>query len=74
MTMFSLGVFYVLQQGPFLGMVQIIVYTGAIMMLFLFVLMLVGVTASDSLVETCAASDWLLPSWASASPVWSALP
>jgi len=32
--------------------VQIIVYTGAIMMLFLFVLMLVGVDASDSLVET----------------------
>jgi hypothetical protein len=28
--------------------VQIIVYTGAILMLFLFVLMLVGVDASDS--------------------------
>jgi NADH-quinone oxidoreductase subunit J len=33
-------------------MVQIIVYTGAIMMLFLFVLMLVGRDASDSLIET----------------------
>jgi NADH-quinone oxidoreductase subunit J len=32
--------------------VQIIVYTGAILMLFLFVLMLVGVDASDSIVET----------------------
>jgi len=32
--------------------VQIIVYTGAIMMLFLFVLMLVGRDASDSLIET----------------------
>jgi NADH-quinone oxidoreductase subunit J len=32
--------------------VQIIVYTGAILMLFLFVLMLVGVDASDSVVET----------------------
>src|SRR6266581_6185634 len=52
LTMFSLGVFYVLQAGPFLGMVQIIVYTGAIMMLFLFVLMLVGRDASDSLIET----------------------
>ena len=31
---------------------QIIVYTGAILMLFLFVLMLVGVDASDSVVET----------------------
>jgi NADH-quinone oxidoreductase subunit J len=52
LTMLSLGVFYVLQQGPFIGMVQIIVYTGAIMMLFLFVLMLVGRDASDSVIET----------------------
>jgi NADH-quinone oxidoreductase subunit J len=52
LTMFSLGVFYVLQGGPFIGMVQIIVYTGAIMILFLFVLMLVGRDSSDSVVET----------------------
>jgi NADH-quinone oxidoreductase subunit J len=51
-TMLCLGAFYVLQGAPFLGMVQIIVYTGAIMMLFLFVLMLVGRDASDSLIET----------------------
>jgi len=51
-TMFSLGVFYVLQSGPFIGMVQIIVYTGAIMILFLFVLMLIGRDSSDSIVET----------------------
>ena len=50
--MLCLGVFYVLQSGPFIGMAQIIVYTGAIMMLFLFVLMLVGRDASDSLIET----------------------
>ena len=52
LTMLCLGVFYVVQAGPFIGMVQIIVYTGAIMMLFLFVLMLVGRDASDSLIET----------------------
>jgi NADH-quinone oxidoreductase subunit J len=51
-TMMSLGVFYVLEAGPFIGMVQIIVYTGAIMMLFLFVLMLVGRDSSDALIET----------------------
>jgi NADH-quinone oxidoreductase subunit J len=51
-TMGALGIFYVIQQGPFLGLVQIIVYTGAIMILFLFVLMLVGRDSSDSLVET----------------------
>jgi NADH-quinone oxidoreductase subunit J len=51
-TMVCLGLFYVIQQGPFLGLVQIIVYTGAIMILFLFVLMLIGRDSSDSLVET----------------------
>jgi NADH-quinone oxidoreductase subunit J len=50
-TMFCLAVFYIVQQAPFLGFVQIIVYTGAIMMLFLFVLMLVGRDSSDSVVE-----------------------
>jgi NADH-quinone oxidoreductase subunit J len=51
-TMLCLGLFYVVQQGPFLGLVQIIVYTGAVMILFLFVLMLIGRDTSDSLVET----------------------
>ena len=51
-TMLAFGVFYVIQEAPFLGAVQIIVYTGAIMILFLFVLMLVGRDTSDSVVET----------------------
>jgi NADH-quinone oxidoreductase subunit J len=51
LTMLGLGVMYMIQQAPFLGFVQIIVYTGAIMMLFLFVLMLVGRDSSDSVVE-----------------------
>ena len=51
-VMISLAVLYVVQDAPFLFAVQIIVYTGAILMLFLFVVMLVGVDASDSLVET----------------------
>jgi NADH-quinone oxidoreductase subunit J len=50
--MLSLAVFYATQGAPFLAFVQVIVYTGAIMMLFLFVLMLIGVDSSDSLVET----------------------
>ncbi len=52
MTMIILAVFYMAQGALFLGVVQIVVYTGAVMMLFLFVLMLVGVDSSDSLVET----------------------
>lgn len=51
-VMISLAVLYALQDAPFLFAVQIIVYTGAILMLFLFVLMLVGVDSSDSVVET----------------------
>jgi NADH-quinone oxidoreductase subunit J len=51
-TMISLAVLYVALSAPFLGMVQVVVYTGAVMMLFLFVLMIVGVDSSDSLVET----------------------
>ena len=50
--MISLAILYAVLEAPFLFAVQIIVYTGAILMLFLFVLMLVGVDASDSLVET----------------------
>ncbi|MFI6452122.1 NADH-quinone oxidoreductase subunit J [Streptosporangium amethystogenes] len=51
-VMLSLAVLYAVQDAPFLAAVQIIVYTGAVMMLFLFVLMLVGVDSADSLVET----------------------
>ncbi|HEX7195508.1 MAG TPA: NADH-quinone oxidoreductase subunit J [Candidatus Limnocylindria bacterium] len=52
MTMLCLAVLYLAQDAPFLGVVQVVVYTGAVMMLFLFVLMLVGVDSGDSLVET----------------------
>jgi len=51
-VMISLAVQYAALQAPFLFVVQIIVYTGAILMLFLFVLMLVGVDITESLVET----------------------
>ena len=51
-VMIALAIFYIAQGAPFLGIVQIVVYTGAVMMLFLFILMLVGVDSSDSLTET----------------------
>ncbi len=51
-VMVNLGVLYLASEAEFLGVVQVFVYTGAVMMLFLFVLMLVGVDSSDSLVET----------------------
>ncbi|MER6734865.1 NADH-quinone oxidoreductase subunit J [Streptomyces puniciscabiei] len=58
-TMIVLAVFYLANGAYFLGVVQIVVYTGAIMMLFLFVVMLVGVTAADSLRETIKGQRWL---------------
>lgn len=51
-TMIILAVLYIAQDALFLGIVQVVVYTGAVMMLFLFVLMLIGVDSADSLVET----------------------
>ena len=51
-VMISLAVLYAALDAPFLFVVQIIVYTGAILMLFLFVVMLIGVDTKDSIVET----------------------
>jgi NADH-quinone oxidoreductase subunit J len=51
-VMISLATFYAMQGAPFLAFVQIIVYTGAVLMLFLFVMMLIGISSSDSIVET----------------------
>jgi NADH-quinone oxidoreductase subunit J len=51
-VMLSLAILYAVAGAPFLAFVQIIVYTGAVLMLFLFVLMIVGVSAMDSMHET----------------------
>ena len=58
LVMTILGIFYIMQKADFLGIVQVFVYTGAVMMLFLFVLMLVGVDSSDSIVETIKGQKW----------------
>ncbi|MGB0435541.1 MAG: NADH-quinone oxidoreductase subunit J [Mycobacterium sp.] len=52
LTMIALAVLYIAQDAPFLGVAQVVVYTGAVMMLFLFVLMLIGVDSSESLKES----------------------
>jgi NADH-quinone oxidoreductase subunit J len=58
-VMVGLAVFYIRLEAPVLGAVQIIVYTGAVMMLFLFVLMLVGVDQRESLRETIRGQRWI---------------
>ena len=59
LTMVGLAVFYGINAAPFLMVVQIVVYTGAVLMLFLFVLMLVGVSSTDSLKETLSGQRML---------------
>ena len=51
-VMLCLATMYAMQGAPFLAFVQIIVYTGAVLMLFLFVIMLIGISSADSLTET----------------------
>ncbi len=46
-TMFALAVIYLLLGAPFVAMAHLIVYAGAVLILFLFVIMLQGVGASD---------------------------
>jgi NADH-quinone oxidoreductase subunit J len=58
-VMVGLAVLYVAQEAPFLGAVQVIVYTGAVMMLFLFVLMLVGVDTSESFADNLRGQRWV---------------
>ena len=58
-VMLGLAVLYIAQEAAFLGIVQVVVYTGAVMMLFLFVLMLVGVDAADTFAETIRGQRWV---------------
>lgn len=63
MVMVSLGVIYIAQRAEFVGIIQVFVYSGAVMMLFLFVVMTVGVDASESLIETISGQrvwGWIL--------------
>ncbi|HLS01775.1 MAG TPA: NADH-quinone oxidoreductase subunit J, partial [Beutenbergiaceae bacterium] len=68
-VMIGLAVMYIANEATFLGIAQIVVYTGAVMMLFLFVIMLVGVDASESLTETLRGQRW----WALGAGVGTAL-
>src|SRR5699024_1597748 len=58
-VMVALAILYIALEAPFLGIAQIVVYTGAVMMLFLFVIMLVGVDSVESLAETLTGQRWI---------------
>lgn len=51
-TLFAMAVLYVMQLAHFVAAVQVIVYAGAVMTLFLFVIMLIGVDKDDKIRET----------------------
>ncbi len=51
LNFFTLAVFYVMLDADFLAAAQVIVYAGAIMVLFLFVIMLLGVDLEEDLIE-----------------------
>src|SRR5919205_366281 len=51
LTLFAVAVFFVMQSADFLAAVQVIVYAGAVVVLFLFVIMLLGVESEDILEE-----------------------
>ncbi|MGH2675362.1 MAG: NADH-quinone oxidoreductase subunit J [Actinomycetota bacterium] len=59
LNQFTLAVFFVLLDAHFLAAVQVIVYAGAIMVLFLFVIMFLGVDRREALVETIPGQRWL---------------
>jgi NADH-quinone oxidoreductase subunit J len=56
---FTLAVFFLILGSPFLFVVQIIVYAGAIMVLFLFVIMLLGVDRPVPLTERIKGQRWI---------------
>ncbi|MGH8996990.1 MAG: NADH-quinone oxidoreductase subunit J, partial [Acidimicrobiales bacterium] len=49
MTLFGVAVLFIEQQADFLAVVQIIVYAGAIVVLFLFVIMFLGVDREEDI-------------------------
>jgi NADH-quinone oxidoreductase subunit J len=60
LTLFGIAVLFVMQDAHFLAAVQVIVYAGAIVVLFLFVIMLLGVDRSENLrTEPIAVQRWL---------------
>ena len=60
LTLFGVAVLFVAQHAEFLAAVQVIVYAGAIVVLFLFVIMLLGVDRAENMrTEPLAAQRWI---------------
>ena len=58
--MIGLAVLYIAGEAPFLGIAQVVVYTGAVMTLVLFVVMLVGVGGDEPVSTGSAVTTWIV--------------
>jgi NADH-quinone oxidoreductase subunit J len=58
-VLFCLAVLFVLLGAPFLGAIQVLVYTGAILVLFLFVLMLLNIGRERAAGSSQPAQRWV---------------
>ena len=56
--MISLAVLYIVNESPFMGITQVVVYTGAVMTLVLFVIMLVGVGGDEPVGAAGSVMRW----------------
>lgn len=59
-TLLSVAVLYVAQLAHLVAMVQIIVYAGAVLTLFLFVIMLIGIDKEERRDETLPFQRWIV--------------
>jgi len=59
-TLLSVAVLYVVQLAHLVAAVQVIVYAGAVLTLFLFVIMLIGVDKEDSREENLPRQRWFV--------------
>lgn len=58
-TLFSVAVLFVVLGSPFIGALQVLIYTGAILVLFLFVLMLLNITKEENTASTQKGQLWV---------------
>ena len=58
-VMFSMSVFYVMLNAHFVAAIQLLVYAGAVMTLFLFVIMMIGVDKKEDNAETIPFQRWI---------------
>src|ERR1700684_1590605 len=58
-VMFCLSALYVLLDAQFIGVIQVLVYAGAIMVVFLFVIMLLNLGQPGQLADTTGFAPWL---------------